>query len=346
MRRIAVVLTLLVVGLSALLVARLRSQAAVARAPAGGSGEIEATQVDLSARISARVERLHAREGEEVKRGQLLVELDCADPRAALEEAEARLAAAAAQAGTARASLDAARRSRASATVQGEAARAQARALAAERDAAMRQAARTDALADELSAAAVDQARSGASAAERRTDAAEAQARAAGEGTRVAAASQRVAEAQVVAADAAVKAAEAAVARARLLAGECRVVAPIDAIVETLPHEQGELVSAGGTLVTLLDLSEVKAIFYLPNADVGAARPGTEAEVVADAFPGERFRGRISTVSAHAEFTPRNVQTRADRDRLVYPVEVVLENPDRRLRDGMPVQVSLPGTGR
>jgi HlyD family secretion protein len=346
MRRIAVVLAVLVVGLSALLALRLRAQGAAARAPAGGSGEIEATEVHLSARITARIERVHVREGDEVKRGQPLVDLDCADPRAALAEAEARLAVARAQASTARAGIEAAHRSRAAATVQGDAARAQARALAAERDAAERQAARTDALADDLSAAARDQARAGADAAARRTDAAEAQARASGEAARAAAAAERVAAAQAAGADASVVAAAAAVDRARLLADECRVVAPLDAVVETLPHEPGELVSAGATLVELLDLSEVRAIFYLPNADVGAARPGARAEVVADAFPGERFEGRVVTVSAHAEFTPRNVQTRADRDRLVYPVEVVLANPDRRLRDGMPVQISLPGTGR
>jgi HlyD family secretion protein len=98
--------------------------------------------------------------------------------------------------------------------------------------------------------------------------------------------------------------------------------------------------------VKLVDLAEVKATFYLPNAELSAARPGAPAEVVADAYPGEIFRGTIRTVAARAEFTPRNIQTRTDRDRLVYPVEVWLANPDRRLRPGMPVQVQLPGTSR
>jgi HlyD family secretion protein len=54
----------------------------------------------------------------------------------------------------------------------------------------------------------------------------------------------------------------------------------------------------------------------------------------------------VTTVAAHAEFTPRNIQTRTDRDRLVYPVEVALGNSAGKLRPGMPVQVSLPGTER
>jgi len=56
------------------------------------------------------------------------------------------------------------------------------------------------------------------------------------------------------------------------------------------------------------------------------------------------FEGTVTSVAAQAEFTPRNIQTRTDRDRLVYPVEVTLKNPERRLRPGMPVQVTLPGT--
>jgi len=95
-----------------------------------------------------------------------------------------------------------------------------------------------------------------------------------------------------------------------------------------------------------VDLSEVKATFYLPNAEVGAVKPGARATVVADAFPGEAFEGKVRTVAFEAEFTPRNIQTRTDRDRLVYPVEVTVQNRDGKLRAGMPVQVSIPGTGR
>jgi HlyD family secretion protein len=127
---------------------------------------------------------------------------------------------------------------------------------------------------------------------------------------------------------------------------ECELRAPRDADVETLPHEAGELAPAGAVLARLVDLSEVKATFYLPNAEIGAVRPGARAIVVADAWPDERFEGTVTTVAFEAEFTPRNIQTRSDRDRLVYPVEVRVQNRDGKLRAGMPVQVTLPGTGR
>ena len=143
------------------------------------------------------------------------------------------------------------------------------------------------------------------------------------------------------------KAAEASVARARLLAGECELKAPRDAEVGKLPHEAGELVEPRARCWSAWSTSrEPKATFYLPNAEVGAVKPGAAAVVVADAWPGKTFAGTVRTVSLEAEFTPRNIQTRTDRDRLVYPVEVAVHNPERRLRAGMPVQVTIPGTGR
>ncbi len=124
------------------------------------------------------------------------------------------------------------------------------------------------------------------------------------------------------------------------------MAAPAPGYVETLPWNVGELVTPGAILARLVDIREVKATFYLPNAEVSAVAAGAQAEIVADAYADEVFHGTVSTVTLTAEFTPRNIQTRSDRDRLVYPVEVKILNPDGKLRPGMPVQVTLPGTGR
>jgi HlyD family secretion protein len=198
------------------------------------------------------------------------------------------------------------------------AAKAQAVALEAQRGAADRQARRLSALPADVPASSIDQTAAGAAGLGHQTDAARAQ----------------------------VRAADAMVARVRLLVAECEIRAPRAAEVATLPHEAGELVSPGAVLVRLVDLSEVKATFYVPNAEIGAVKPGGRAVVVADAWPGEEFEATVRTVALEAEFTPRNVQTRTDRDRLVYPVEVTVKNRDGKLRAGMPVQVTLVGTGR
>jgi len=342
MRRIAVVVTLVVVVLVALLVVRLRMQASARNAPPGGSGEIEGTSVDLSARVTARVAALRATKGRPVKAGDVLVELDCSDQAAALAEAEARLAASRAQATGAATSVDASRRTREAAAASQEAARAQADGLAAQRDVARREAARLEAIPEDVSLSARDRARATAEQLGQQAAAAQAQARASAEQAQAAALTTQASGSQATSSAATVKASEETVRRSQLLADECVVRAPRDAMLEDLPHEVGELVPAGQPLARLVDIGEVKATFYLPNAEVGAARPGIRAVVVADAYPDRKIEGTVASVSAKAEFTPRNIQTRTDRDRLVYPVEVRLKNPDGALRPGMPVQVTLP----
>jgi HlyD family secretion protein len=346
MRRVVVVLVVLSVVLATLISLRLWRQARALAAPSGGSGEVEGIAVDLSSRVGARIVEIPVGEGERVKAGALVVKLDCADPVATLAEAEARLAAARAQAVAAGAQIKASERSRVAAEAAERAARAQAEALAAQRDAVARQAKRLQSLAGDVAEATVDETRSSAAGLAHQTDAAKAQASASAEQSRAAEVGIRAATAQYEAALAQVRAAEASVDRARLLVAECEVRAPRDAEVALLPHEAGELVSPGAVLARLVDLSEVTATFYLPNAEIGAVKPGAKAVVIADAWPGEEFPGVVRTVALEAEFTPRNVQTRTDRDRLVYPVEVTVENRDGKLRAGMPVEVRLPGTGR
>jgi HlyD family secretion protein len=346
MRRVAIVFALLVLLLSGLIALRLWTQARALAAPSGGSGEIEGVVVDLSSRVGARILEVKVKEGQAVKAGDLLVELDCADPAAQLAEGQARLAAARAQAVAAAAQRESATRSRAAAGASRDAAQAQAEALAAQRDAAERQAARLESLTADVPASSIDQTRASATGLARQADAARAQAAAGDAQARAAEVGIRAAGAQAEAAEAQVRAAEAAVHRLEILAGECEVRAPRDAEVSKLPHEAGELVVAGGTLVRLVDLSEPTATFYLPNAEVGAVRPGARAVVVADAYPGVEFEGTVRTVSLEAAFTPRNIQTRTDRDRLVYPVEVAVVNRDGRLRAGMPVQVTIPSAKR
>ncbi len=342
MRRIAVVVAVVVVALVALLGVRIWVQARARNAPPGGTGEIEGTNVDVSARITARVLKLVAVKGRPVKAGEVLVELDCSDQGAALAESEARFASAQAQAAAAEANVGASRRSREAAAASEVAARAQADALAAQRDVARREAVRLEALPEDVSVSARDRARGGAVQLSAQASAAEAQARASAEQARAAELAIQASSAQATASVAGVKASGEATRRSRLLADECVLRAPRDAMVDELPHEVGELVPAGQPLARLVDVAEVKATFYLPNAEIGAARPGGKATVVADAYPDRKFEGTIASVSTRAEFTPRNIQTRSDRDRLVYPVEVRLANPEGLLRPGMPVQVTLP----
>jgi HlyD family secretion protein len=346
MRRVAIVFSVLVVVLGTLLGIRLRMNGRALRAASGGSAEIEGTQVDLASRVVAHIQRIHVHKGDAVKKNDLLATLDCADARSAVSELEARLRAAEAQTRAAELSTGAARGNRQVAASAKAAAEAQAAALAAQRDAALRQAKRLEILAADVALSSRDQTRSSAESLGQQVRAMQAQAAANSDQMQSAGATWRASSAQAQAAYESAQAVAAGLGRARLLAAECEIRAPRDAWVVEIPHEEGELLGPNAVIIRLLDLSEVRATFYLPNAELAVVKPGAPVVALADAYPGQRFSGHVSTVAFKAEFTPRNIQTRSDRDRLVYPVEVVLDNPGGKLRAGMPVDIALLGTER
>jgi HlyD family secretion protein len=345
-RRVAVVFVVLVAVLGTLLGLRLRMQRQALHRASGGSAEIEGTEVDLASRVGARLERLHVHKGDAVKKNDVLVTLDCRDARAAVAELEARLRAAEAQSRAAELSIGAARGNRQVAASAKAVAEAQASALVAQRDAALRQSKRLETLANDIALSNRDQTRSSAEALEQQVRAMRAQATANQDQMQSAGATWRASGAQAEAAQGSAQAVAASLERARLLAAECEIRAPRDAQISELPHEEGELLAPGAVVVRLLDLSEVRATFYLPNAELAAVKTSAPVVATADAYPGDNFTGHVRTVAFKAEFTPRNIQTRSDRDRLVYPVEVVLANHDGKLRAGMPVDIALVGTER
>lgn len=281
------------------------------------------------------------KEGQQVSAGATVLRLDCVEPKAALAEAQARVAAGRDQASAGHRAADAARSGASAATAVAKAAKAQAQAVQTQGSAARRQAIRLDAVQSDISTAQRDQAQAAADAATAQAQAASLQ-RAAGSAQAQAASDQAsAAEAQAQAADKQVVAGEASLERARVAVDECVLKAPSDGTIQLLPYELGELVPPGVTLARMVDISVATAAFYLPNADLAAARPGGSAQVFADAWPDRVFLGAVTTVATEPEFTPRNIQTRTDRDRLVYRVEVDIDNPDSALRPGMPVTVKL-----
>jgi len=165
-------------------------------------------------------------------------------------------------------------------------------------------------------------------------------------GSSAAQAGVRTATAQIAAAAAALEVARADLQRAGLAVAECRLVAPRDGVVTERLHEPGAVLPAAARVLSIVDLSTVKVSFFVPDAEIGRVRLGAPAEVRADAFADKVFPGTVRRIASEAEFTPRDVQTREDRDRLVYAVEVEVENAAGLLRSGMPADVTLPGTGR
>lgn len=132
---------------------------------------------------------------------------------------------------------------------------------------------------------------------------------------------------------------ESADARVRLAESrleKTEVTAPQDGTVLVRAVETGEVVEAGQPLGLVVDLDRLELKVYLPERDIGRVLLGAAARIRVDAFPGRYFEARVSRVDDYAQFTPRDIHLPEERTRMVYGVTLALENPERRLKPGMP----------
>jgi multidrug efflux pump subunit AcrA (membrane-fusion protein) len=146
---------------------------------------------------------------------------------------------------------------------------------------------------------------------------------------------------QIVLAQAQVKQAEASLAALQVQRDQHTLVAPLAAWVVEQPAHEGEMANPGDALLTLADLSNLTLTVYIAETRVGQVSVGQTVQVYVDAFPGEPFTGHIIFISDKAEFTPKNIQTKEERVNTVFAVKIKLENPDLRLKPGMPADAIL-----
>lgn len=348
MKRPIAVLVVLALLLGGLLFWRKRLSEQRASAPSGGSATVEGVETVVGARTSGRVLEVLAREGDRVKAGQPLVRIDCRDNQAALLLARARLLSAEAQIGVLEAQRGSAFDSAAVARAQAAAVKAQANVLAVEQAQVERDRARAEALVTSGALASTELERTDTrlKGLDKQLKLVAANGAAADLGARASGASVRVVEANLAVSRAQIEVSKAEVERAKIAVDECTVAAPADGVVTGRLVEPGAVVGPGSRLLVTVALDPAKVTFFLPNAELARAKPGAPATVRVDAYPDRTFKGAVRRVAEEAEFTPRNVQTREDRDRLVYAVEIEVDNGDGALRPGMPAEVSLDGTGR
>jgi HlyD family secretion protein len=93
--------------------------------------------------------------------------------------------------------------------------------------------------------------------------------------------------------------------------------------------------------LTISVLDPVKLTIYVPETEIGHIQLGNEISVKVDSFPDRPFVGKVVFINSEAEFTPRNVQTKAERVNTVYAVKVQLPNPSLELKPGMPADAIL-----
>ncbi|MFV0335028.1 MAG: HlyD family secretion protein [Tropicimonas sp.] len=297
---------------------------------ASGNGRIEATEIDIAALSGGRIAEIRAEEGQFVRKGDVLVQMDLLQLSAQKRQATAQLR-------RARIGVDTAESRVAQAKAQHTAAEAAVEQAHAAADVAAARLARTEGLAQSnvVSEQVLDDAR----AAGRQTQAGLASAQA-----NLAAAEAGISSAEVgiVDAEAAVDAAIAAIEAIDVLIDDATLETPRDGRVQYRIAQEGEIVGAGGRILNLVDLEDVYMTFFLPTSQAGRVEVGEEVRLVLDTAPDYVVPARISYVADVAQFTPKTVETAEEREKLMFRVRARID-PELLRKYSDYVKIGLPG---
>lgn len=269
---------------------------------ASGNGRIEADQIDISTKFAGRIAELRADEGDLVKAGQILARMDTRDLEASLRKAEAQVL-------QAQKTLDAAR-----------ADLAQQRSQLKLADQQM-QRAQVLASHGNISREIFDQRQAQLDAAM---------------------AAQQTAMARIGQSEHGLEAAEQEVALLKVNIADNTLVAPRGGRIQYRLASIGEVLGAGGKVFTMLDIASVYMDIFLPTADAGRAAVGSDARIVLDALPDRPIPATVAFVDPQAQFTPKQVETKSERDKLMFRVRVRIDPALLRLHADK-VRSGLPG---
>ncbi|MEY2429763.1 MAG: rane fusion protein YbhG [Verrucomicrobiota bacterium] len=279
--------------------------------PTSVSGTIETDEVRVASRYGGRVNKILPQEGDTLKPGQVIVELEADELRASREQSAAQLAEL--EAGPRQEEIQAARHDWEALVAQAEQSRADAK-RAAELFAQKT-----------MSETEHDQAVSRATALEKNSAAAKSRLDLLLAGTRP----ERVAQAraQLAANDAQLR--------------EMQIMAPSDSVLEVLNVKVGDVLAANREVATLLLPGHLWVRVYVPEPWLGQIKLNESVKVRVDSDPGAEFSGIVEQIAREAEFTPRNVQTKGERIKQVFGVKVRLDNREGKLRAGMAADVTF-----
>jgi HlyD family secretion protein len=281
-----------------------KQAAAVPRGIAFGNGRIEATEVDVAAKQQGRVEAVLVQEGDMVEEGQLLARMDSEVLQAQLEEAEA---------GKLKAETD--RNVNVAVVGQRESELDLARKILSRSQQLFRQKSLEQNQLDK------DQA-----------------------SEQTARAILEAAKAQVASADAAIASAAAKIDKVKADIADTILKSPRNGRVEYRLVEPGEVIPAGGNVVTLLDVSDVYMTFFLPTSEAGKLAVGADARIILDVRPDLPIPAKVSFVSPTAQFTPKEVETRSEREKLMFRVKVRVD-PELLKPFAERIKTGVPGVG-
>ncbi|OZV71424.1 glycoside hydrolase family 43 [Brucella melitensis] len=268
---------------------------------ASGNGRVEAVEIDISTKSPGRIREIFANEGSFVKAGDVLARMDTDQLESQYRQAKAQLR-------RAEIGIDTAQ----SLVTQRQAEHAAAEATVAQREAQLDAAQRRLARSRQLS--------------ESRT------------------VSQQVLDddrATAQGAEAAVGAAKAAIAAIEADLRDATLTAPKPGRVQYRVAQPGEVLSAGGRVLNLVDLSDVSMTFFLPTAQAGRVAIGADARIVLDAAPQYVIPAKVSFVADVAQFTPKTVESEEERQKLMFRVkakipQILLQKYIQQVKTGLP----------
>ena len=300
------------------------------------SGTIEATQANLAFQVSGRVLTVFAKEGQAVTKDQILTELDRSEFQSRIEQAKANLDKAIQNQQQLETMLDIYKK-----TLPAEVARADAGAASARYT--LEDARKNNQRYDQLFKKGVasekekDLMKLNYDTAASRLAEGEALLHSARSNLKRIDATRQ----DIAAARSQVQAAKAALDQADIQMGYTQLKAPISGIITSRNVEPGEVVSPGREVLTLADLSVVDLKIFVDETAIGKVKPGQKVEIKVDTFPKKVYAGTVSFISPEGEFTPKIIQTKKERVKLVYLVKVSIANPGFELKSGMPADAWL-----
>ena len=301
-----IIISLIIIAVAGLAVYGIKSyrENAIYRNPAfaSGNGRLEATEVNISAKLAGKIEKILVNEGDYVKKGQKLVHMQTNVLEANLAQAKAMIRVKEAELTSANAVL-----MQKISLCQNAENRYQRSKTLVEKNAASQQTYENDLASYESSKAEVD-----------------------------------VARAAIQQAKAAVLAAKADAARIQADIDDSTLTAPLEGRIQYRISEVGEVLNAGGKVLNLVDLTDVYLTFFLPEEAAGRVKIGADVRLIMDALPSVPIPAKVSFVASVAQFTPKTVETKIERQKLMFRVKAKID-PELLRKYIDTVKTGLPG---
>jgi len=301
-----IIISLIVIAAVGLAVYGIKSyrENAIYRNPAfaSGNGRLEATEVNIAAKLAGKIEKILVKEGDYVKKGQKLVHMQTNVLQATLAQAKAIIKVRESELASAKATL----MQKVSLCQNAEKRYNRVKGLL-EKNASSQQTVENDQASYESAKAEVD-----------------------------------VATAAIQQAEAAVLAAKADAARIQADIDDSTLTAPLEGRIQYRISEEGEVLNAGGKVLNLVDLTDVYLTFFLPEAVAGRVKIGADVRLIMDALPSVPIPAKVSFVASVAQFTPKTVETKIERQKLMFRIKAKID-PELLRKYLDLVKTGLPG---